>query len=631
MSDIQRQLCGHLETYLPVFMGAMNSYQYKQAKQVVPGDIAGLPSWKSISTLLHVWADCDSTYHEMTYLRDNYISTETLRVLYVQLKTQSIKCAEILQPSQREKSCSDSGLDALRTSNPVTPVTNGNPRSHDDMYTSRRTQNTDIQRHRASSNNSEADINHEGQSGSHSDKFTTFFEQCSAFFEQRLLMVSLYLNLARQKPFTHYLFDFNEKCDILSEIISSLQTLNHPLLLSARNSSLHESQTVHAGVQCEVALSQYDCVKSIITLHSLKRLIETWVEELDSVIEVDDFGANSIKESQIAMERISIEKCPQSPPVAFERKPSFSRKPLKRSDLSSSFSTTSSHSLTSSLATNHLSVMGNSGECIPSYTSISTVVDDGIELQVFRWSRRFMASLSAKFKLYFFRWLEPYDLVNGTLLSSMPSDSTAVEVSYFDALGAYFSKTFGRESAPQLSIVVDTSSLPNGGASFHTKGYLCPTQIQKLKSSANPNNHLRAANKTYFGQVSRYDEDADGEFTPLWGIGSWPPVFNFPNSKMDLSPSFIQRHWPNLIMLMLDLPSWSVEGAQPTKSKNAVSVHHERRMNVIYAVGRIDPCVYLTVVFEKKKQNIPDKALVDLVSYLLDNLQHANIFRSNFP
>ncbi|RHY13992.1 hypothetical protein DYB28_000783 [Aphanomyces astaci] len=64
--------------------------------------------------------------------------------------------------------------------------------------------------------------------------------------------------------------------------------------------------------------------------------------------------------------------------------------------------------------------------------------------------------------------------------------------------------------------------LPHNGATFHCHGYLCPAHVEKPDPSVAVKQHIRAANKTYFGQVSRYDEDVNGEFAAPWGVGTWP-------------------------------------------------------------------------------------------------------------
>lgn len=43
--------------------------------------------------------------------------------------------------------------------------------------------------------------------------------------------------------------------------------------------------------------------------------------------------------------------------------------------------------------------------------------DDGFALPVYQWSRRFFRSLLAKFTLYFYQWLDPFERTGADYLS----------------------------------------------------------------------------------------------------------------------------------------------------------------------------------------------------------------------
>ncbi|RHY30980.1 hypothetical protein DYB32_005254 [Aphanomyces invadans] len=116
------------------------------------------------------------------------------------------------------------------------------------------------------------------------------------------------------------------------------------------------------------------------------------------------------------------------------------------------------------------------------------VLDNTIVLANFCWAKKLQQSLVRKFTTYYYKW-------------------TCI---------------VKEQDVAHMTIVINTNSLPNNGAAFHMNGYLCPAHIEKPDPSFNVMQHIRAANKTYFGQVSRYDEDIDGEFTAPWGVGTWP-------------------------------------------------------------------------------------------------------------
>ncbi|OQS06669.1 hypothetical protein THRCLA_01302 [Thraustotheca clavata] len=633
MSRVQCELSGLLNVHLPVFLEALHRHQYKEAKTSIPLESNGVPEWKAMATMLQLWADCDCTYHKMTYLQAEHLSKNTLRSLYLRLKMQSDDCADILHFQHREKAGSESDVDKIMRQTNTPPIA---PSGYYDALRLSWQSDQSVKDNQSSvdsiaSNVSEFDMNVETTLTTRVSEYKAFFDQCSRYFEQRLLLVSFYLGLAREKPHIHYLFDYAEKAQRLLEIQHALRTLEHPLFHSIQKAAMHETQTIRAALNCESKLAEYDYLKSIIALHQLKQQLGLWADSLD--ISDDDESPETSGNRQSRTSRDSDR--PPPTPNTNEKLPSHLSKPhglpipkmlLKRGESSSNMLLPSTHSLSNS----------NLQNCT------QPAPDDDVILPLYRWSKKFFVSLTAKFTLYFSKWLDHFDTqMPPRTLPAPRSIVSPMGLPYTEILDTFFARNFLRDhnDTAQMMIVLDTQSLSNKGVTFHANGYLCPPKATVVKtSSKTPNsNRIRAANKTYFGRVSRYDEDIHGEFAPLWGVGSWPVglylilflggnillVFSYP--RPEPSTLFVQKHWPNLLMLLMDLPPWDVKAS--TIYTSPISIHHEKKMAASYVIARIDPCIYLTLVYEKRKQGPNEKQLMDVMTLLLDNLQHITVYR----
>ncbi|OQR94752.1 hypothetical protein ACHHYP_00939 [Achlya hypogyna] len=621
MSKAQYDLSAQLQAHLPSFLDALRDHQYKRAKESIPLETAGLYEWRLVANFLHMWADCDSTYHKMTYLQPEHLYNDTLRGLYLQLKTQSLVCAELLHFKRRDKAGSDSDLDKMgsapmaKASTPTVAPSG----YYDSLRFSYQSDQT-VRDYRSSvgsvgSNLSEFDLSFETALTVRIIEYKAFLDQCSRYFEQRLLLVSFYLGLARERPHAHYLFDYVEKREFLLNIQHALRTLEHPLFQPLQRAATMEVLTIRAALHCETMLAEYNYLKSIIALHELKQQLSAWADVLDLVD--DDDAPETIGELRVSRTSRNSDCLPATPPhgrLSIENpphcKPNGITKLLKRGESTSNVLQQSSHSLSTS-ASVHLAPL-----------------DDDIVLPVYRWSKRLLASLTAKFTLYFNKWLDQIDaqMQPRGILPAPKAVPNHVGLVYMDFLDTFFSRNFLRDhnDSAQLMLVVDTSSLPHAGTGFHGQGYLCPPKPSVLKKPVVPAaNRIRAANKTYFGKVSRYDEDVDGEFAPLWGVGSWPVVFSYP--KADPPELFVKKHWPNLVMLLQELPS--PDAKAKLKQSSPIGIHHEKKMGASYVIARVDPSVYLALVFERRKQSPTDKVLLDAMTLLLHSLQHITVYR----
>ncbi|ETW02714.1 hypothetical protein, variant 1 [Aphanomyces invadans] len=578
---LHSKLCASLLERLPSFMDAMNEFQYMHAKEVIPAELADVPEWKHLAKVFHFWADCDSTYHKMAFIgANNKLAGTILHQLYQHLKRHIVQCLNLLYTNPSTRTSSEGVED--RFGRIRTPKSGQSLKDIVPVDPTLLSRMQDIQ---------------------------IFFEQCSVLFSQREAMVALYVGLTGEPDFVHFLVDYYEIRDEVAHVMEELGSLNHPLIETLRDFALLESKALLAAIESEIALSDFEYIKSITMLHRLKSCMETWSD-----------GLHAIEEDVVVVGKLNL--VAENPTGTSPRESSFtfdkpSKRQLKKKQLAESSSvaiTTSAHSLSKS--SSQLSIDVTSTNIVPE--------DNTIVLANFCWARKLQQSLVRKFTTYYYKWLRVYDIQSASIAPSIAQKSQ-LRPPILDILEPFFSRNFKEQDVAHMTIVINTNSLPNNGAAFHMNGYLCPAHIEKPDPSFNVMQHIRAANKTYFGQVSRYDEDIDGEFTAPWGVGTWPAVFSFP--KAELSSLLIQKHWPNVIMLLTNLPRWDILDKHGSKQTKPITIHHEKQMNTTYAVARIDPNVYLTFLCEKRKQSVTEKAITDAMTAMLHTLQHGSVFQ----
>ncbi|ETV65484.1 hypothetical protein, variant 2 [Aphanomyces astaci] len=514
-------VCVGLQERLPAFMDAMNDFQYIQAKELIPSELGDVHEWKRIAKLLHFWADCDSTYHKTTFInKAQDDSTNPLARLYAELA--KLSTSELLFVHQNHKGNADvDRFGRVKT-----------PKARQSIDAPSFDLTLQLQAH----------------------DLTAFLQQCSVLFEHRQAAVSLYVALMRDRICGHHLVDFYEQFDTVAAIIQHLNTLSHPLLTAIRDMALLEVGAVRAAIECEMAISDFEYIKAITTLHRLKRCMHEWSDGLNAIDDDDD--NHMMGSSSASSPRLSDDKPRKITPLK-----------AKKGTAGDSPGYSSAHSMSS---------IRMSLDLLPTTTTHDDDDDDTgiIVLPRFCWARRWQQSLVRKFSLYFYKWLYPFDHppqhhLNMTFKSSSSSLRSSPVL---DILEPFFSKHFKEQDVATMTIIINTDSLPHNGATFHCHGYLCPAHVEKPDPSVAVKQHIRAANKTYFGQVSRYDEDVNGEFAAPWGVGTWPAVFSYP--KPELDTSLILKHWPNLIMLLTNLPPWD--------EHDGAKLHHSKPMYYIY-------------------------------------------------
>lgn len=109
------------------------------------------------------------------------------------------------------------------------------------------------------------------------------------------------------------------------------------------------------------------------------------------------------------------------------------------------------------------------------------------------------------------------------------------------------------------------------------------------------------------------DDPAAKDFTPLWGLSSWPAVFCYPQSTPPL------QHWPNIVSLIMD--------NRPLLEPPVLNTltHTERRIKTCYYIKRVDPAIFLVLILEGKRRP-NERTTQDFMQTLTENLQHSGVF-----
>lgn len=69
----------------------------------------------------------------------------------------------------------------------------------------------------------------------------------------------------------------------LETLLLRFDTFDHPLLETLKQSAIEELSTVHAAIQCEIRVAEYDFTRSIVALHRLKVQLRSWSDHIDAV------------------------------------------------------------------------------------------------------------------------------------------------------------------------------------------------------------------------------------------------------------------------------------------------------------------------------------------------------------
>ncbi|TYZ61007.1 hypothetical protein PybrP1_005362 [[Pythium] brassicae (nom. inval.)] len=268
--------------------------------------------------------------------------------------------------------------------------------------------------------------------------------------------------------------------------------------------------------------------------------------------------------------------------------------------------------------------------------------DDGFALPVFQWAKRFYRSLVAKFSLYFHQWLEPLERQGDFLSHDLTRFiRTPMGISYLQLMDVLLARGSyrGNDGRASIMLVLETDKLDDKGAHYYQNGYLCPSTSRGRSSQPEPEDPQHDSssststsgsgaaldekqgvqekppppvNHTLFMQVDTEREEEQSDFSPLWGLRSWPAVFCYPTKEPPLA------HWPNIVSLIMDSQA-------ALEAPRFVFVHTEKRLQATYYIARVDPCMYLVLLLEGKRRP-SEKTTQDFMHTLTVNLQHGGAF-----
>ncbi|EGZ24252.1 hypothetical protein PHYSODRAFT_482732 [Phytophthora sojae] len=512
--------------YLPTFFDLLEKYQYQKALLILEDEEeTQWKSWEAFKVMLKLGASCESTYHLMKYVEAELVQTDTIEQLYGKLVVLMSHLADELKPIVERQSRHFS----VHT---PTPSVIGNSN--------------------AGVNGTHAGEDDSGDSGDYASDpmlmmeiamcgdmsyYVELLEQGAEFFSLRVPMIQIYRGLALSTVPR----DYHSILKRLETLLLRFDTFDHPLLETLKQSAIEELSTVHAAIQCEIRVAEYDFTRSIVALHRLKVQLRSWSDHIDAVSDYPlfegtgvDCGAGGDEEGLLLDESddnygVTSESIYSN--TSHQSTSSYARGPLLNSSMSGdSYGPNSAtpgaapsslvESLVSyrggrftnvgdtsydiademSLLERHQSgvslnscsspagggMIGGSTNPVAAEMMASSMKkqerDDGFALPVFQWSKRFYRSLVAKFTLYFHRWLEPFEKKTDYLsLELSRFIKTPLGISYLQLMDVLLSKASrGDGSKLRVMLILETQALENKGAHYYENGYRCPGSSNAL-------------------------------------------------------------------------------------------------------------------------------------------------------
>jgi len=83
---------------------------------------------------------------------------------------------------------------------------------------------------------------------------------------------------------------------LLETLLLRFDTFDHPLLETMKQSAIEELSTVHAAIQCEIHVGQYDFTRAMVALHKLKVQMRSWSDHIDAVSDYPMFDDSAVEE-----------------------------------------------------------------------------------------------------------------------------------------------------------------------------------------------------------------------------------------------------------------------------------------------------------------------------------------------
>ncbi|KAI9996781.1 hypothetical protein PInf_000043 [Phytophthora infestans] len=261
---------GHLFTrYLPTFFDLLEKFQYQKALLIVEDEEeTRWKSWNAVKVMLKLGASCESTYHLMKYLEAELVQSDTIEQMYGKLVVLMNHLADELKPIVARQSRHF-------------PVHTPTPRGISNANGSR-----DGQKECEADSMLMMEIAMCGDM----NYYVELLEQGAEFFSLRVPMIQIYRGLALSSVPR----DYHSMLKRLENLLLRFDAFDHSLLETMKQSAIEELSTLHAAIQCEVRVAEYDFTRSIVALHRLKVQLRSWSDHIDGVSDYPLFEGNGV-------------------------------------------------------------------------------------------------------------------------------------------------------------------------------------------------------------------------------------------------------------------------------------------------------------------------------------------------
>ncbi|KAE8994407.1 hypothetical protein PR003_g20536 [Phytophthora rubi] len=314
--------------YLPTFFDLLEKYQYQKALLILEDEEeTQWKGWEAFKVMLKLSASCESTYHLMKYVEAELVQTDTIEQLYGKLVVLMNHLADELKPIVERQSIHFS----VRTPSP-SGTGNGN------AGVSRSCTGDD---EAGDSNDYISDpmLMMEIAMCGDMSYYVELLEQGAEFFSLRVPMIQIYRGLALSTGSR----DYHSILKRLETLLLRFNTFDHPLLEALKQSAIEELSTVHAAIQCELRVAEYDFTRSIVALHRLKVQLRSWSDHIDAVSDYPlfegtgvDFGAGGEEEGLLLDEsddNYGVTSESMYSNTSYQSTPAYTRGPLLNSSL----------------------------------------------------------------------------------------------------------------------------------------------------------------------------------------------------------------------------------------------------------------------------------------------------------
>ncbi|CAI5700978.1 unnamed protein product [Peronospora effusa] len=264
--------------YLPTFFDFLENFQYEKALQILEEEEeTQWKSWEAFKVMLKLGASCESTYYLMKYLEAELVQTDTIEKMYDKLVLLMNHLVDELKPIVARQ------------------------RRHFSVHTSSPSSNTGSRDESVNGSCLGRDEDENGYEMDHMlmmdiatcgdmSYYIELLEQGAKFFSLRGPMIQIYRGLALSSVPR----DYHSMLKRMESLLLCVDTFNHPLLETMKQSFIEELKTVHAAIQCEIRVAEYDFTRSIVALHRFKVQLRSWSDHIDAVSDYPLFEGSGI-------------------------------------------------------------------------------------------------------------------------------------------------------------------------------------------------------------------------------------------------------------------------------------------------------------------------------------------------